>query len=279
MVKPTADEQLRRVEQVRHFLADYEARGYRLEPDEVDNIDYLLREWAGLADVWDSLSADERKSQWLNSVFPPLLRAAQEEFTRTADWIESQREAIAEKWIPALADKKRIALDRRIESLRAAARLGEDGFSMMALHAIASGNNHPENLWASIAVTAFAARERPASLDDLGIAKLRGDLLMTIAELNRSLFLAVRPYAEIGLPAEETRARAANAGGAARRQLVPDDLETKWEKEAQKQRRQHPKATPTSIARWTAKKIGGSYHTLRKRKWFVDLMKSDLSAG
>jgi len=124
--KATADEQLRRIEQVRHSLADYEARGYQLEPDEVEDIVDLLREWAKLADVWDSLSAAERKTQWLTSIFPTLLRAAQEEFTRTADWIESQRKVIAEKWIPELADKKTACAGslHRIAEIGGASRRG-----------------------------------------------------------------------------------------------------------------------------------------------------------
>jgi hypothetical protein len=147
----------------------------------------------------------------------------------------------------------------------------------MALHAVASGSNHPENLWAGIVVAAFAAREKPSSLDDLSITKLRGDLLLTVAELNRSLFLAVRPYAEIGLPTEETRASAANAGGEAL--AIPSETEDEWKRVAKALRMKDATAKKTDIARAVAFETGGKFNTIRKRPWLDELMKSDLSAG
>lgn len=272
----TADEKLLRIQQVKDNLSAYDDKKIPLDPDEVEHIVDLLREWAALGDIWQSVDVQQREEQWANSVFPPLLRAARTELTRIAKWIEKNQESIIKRAHSARKSEARNRLETRISLLNAAASNEADCYTTAALTSVASGGGRPENIWAGIIIAAFAAKSDPGYLNELRIAELRGDLLMAIAELNRSMFLAIHPYAEKELSIGAKQAMAAKKGGKTRSII---DNEEAQKKRARELRQAHPEWKKTDVARQVAKDTGGAFNTIRKRSWLDEIMKSDLSIG
>lgn len=276
--KVTADEKLWRIDQVKASLAAYDGKQLPLDPDEVDHIVELLNEWAALADIWPNLTIAERDKQWMTSIFPALIRAARAELTRVADWIEKNTPKLIGKRHSSIQGRESERIAYRVSRMRMAAmwdgaRKGAESLVPM-IKALADSGCHPECIWARIMYAAYSVTDDPGKLSDLKLAELRGDLLMAIAELNRSMFLAVRPYAEGDLAAGRKQAKHAKEGGNALR--IPAVVEDEWKKEAKRVLLKHPDWKGKSrVAREVAKATSGSYDTIRQRPWLAELMKSD----
>lgn len=271
----SADEKLWRIRQVRAALTEYEKKQIPLDPDEVDNLVYLFEEWAGLANIWSTLSAKDKNALWANSVFPPLLRAARSELQRITKGLADILGRPPEDERSLLWARKRERIKARIALLEAAKE--EDESDSTWLRAIAAGNNIPDDIWARIIITALEAKNFPGCLDSHRRLEFRADMLWAIAEINRAMFLAVRWQLPGGLSAEEQRAHAAISGGESRRVSAGD--EDTWKQEARRLRRTHPEWKGTDIAREVARISGGAFNTIRKRDWLRELMKADPSAG
>jgi hypothetical protein len=271
----SADEKLWRIKQVRAALAEYEKKQFPLDPDEVDHFVYLCEEWAGLANIWSTLSTEDKEAQWATSVFPPLLRAARSELQRIAKGLADILDSLAEEGPSPLLARKRERIKARIALLEAAKEGNDDDSTW--LRAIASGNNIPDDIWARIIITALEAKNFPGCLDSHRRLEFRADMLLAIAEINRAMFLAVRWQLPSGLAIEEQRAHAAISGGESRRVSAED--EDTWMQEARRLHVTHPEWKGTDVAREVARITGGAFNTIRKRDWLKELMKSDPSAG
>lgn len=273
----SADEKLWRIKQVRAALAEYEKRQFPLDPDEVDRLVHLCEEWAELANIWSALSKEDKEIQWANSIFPLLLRAARAELRRIAKGLADIIERRVAEAPLAVRTQTRERIESRIALVEKAAATEVDAHTWAALEVAANGRGVPDDVWARIIVAALEARDSPGCLDDRRRAELRADMLWAIAEINRAMFLAVRWQLPGSLSTEEQRTQAAIIGGESRRVSTKD--EDTWKQEALRLRRLHPEWKGTDVAREVARITGGAFHTIRKRDWLKELMKSDPPAG
>jgi len=260
--RETATDKLLRVQQGLSLLADYDSNLLTV-PDGMDSVLYQIDDWAQLGEIWDSLSEIERSRMAANSVFLTLLRVVRRELTRIADSLENRLQAIIDKagdkdlierltqlaakekdaqkrkqlrdeievrkaTGACLMEKARVRMLGRVDQIRRAVDEKIDSFTMAALYAIAQGGGYPDYLLARICITAIDAQNNPKNLNTLRIAELRGDLLWVVADLNYSVVMAMRHFADKGMKGEAGHARRSLDGG--KEQATPTATEAEWKR-------------------------------------------------
>lgn len=250
------EEKLWRLKMLRGRIERHE-QWFHPAPDEVENLLYLMREWAAL----DALEVAENDLSEMgkNSVFPPLIRFCQGELGGIVKYCESRRTA-GDGTLP----------DFEIQSIK---RLSQatDLNTVERLYSTVE-RIYVANILARIMRASYRALKNPGTLTDLCISELRGDILEVIAHTYADIITVMRGQAAKGIKQGITQAETTLDAVISNRKLTDLELE-EMKKRAVKLRAAHENWGLSDFARQLNIEFPKvAFHSIRKYVWLKKLV-------
>lgn len=178
-----------RLGQVRDQIEEFK-QWFHPAPDEVAHLLYLAREWANLTELGmnekDLASNKQYQRAFDNSMFPPLIKFCKDNLEGIAKYCESRR-----------ASGKGTLRDFDIQAIKQLCQAAD-------LETVEQLCSYLEDvdiagMLARIMLTSYRALKNPATLDDLSISELRGNLLGVIALAYADIITVMREEAKQGV--------------------------------------------------------------------------------
>ncbi len=233
----SVDAKLLRLEQVCEQIKEFKL-WLHPAPDVVAHLQYLAHEWAQLAELGMSekdLAVNKQYQRAFDdSLFPPLIKFCKDDLDWLAKYCEARR----------LAGKGTLR-DSDIQTIEQLCQATD----LETVEQLCSYLKDVDiaGILARIMRTSYRALKNPATLDDLSISELRGDLLEVIALTYADIIAVMREEAEQGVKHGIAQANTTKAAMGAVRKLT-DDEESKLASRAVELRNAHPKWSSTAIA-------------------------------
>lgn len=220
-----------RLSQIREQIAQYE-NWFHPEPDEVEHLIYLAREWAAIGKL--ELSQADLQKHWRDSVFPSLVRFCKGEFGRLSEYCERRQAG----GLPTLSANmvwiiKQLSLTESLEEV-------ERYCAAVGFVAVA-------DILARIMRTSYRAMHNPGYLTDVILQELRGDILEIMARTYADIIEVMREQARKGVEVGLTQVKTTNAAKRAVKKLS-EKRESEMKVAAKALWEKHPEWSKTAIA-------------------------------
>ncbi len=265
----SANAKLWRLGQVRDQIKEFK-QWFHPVPDEVAHLLYLAKEWARLAELGmsekDLASNKQYQRAFNDSLFPPLIKFCKDNLDGLAKYCEARR----------LADKGTLR-DSDIQTIKQLCQAAD----LETVEQLCSCLEDVDiaGMLARIMRTSYRALKNPATLDDLSISELRGNLLEVIARTYADIIAVMREEAEQGVKQGIAQANTTKAARDAVRKLT-DDEELKLESRAKELRKAHPEWSVLAIASELHKEFSSlSVSSIRQRDCVKKLKKAAKAKG
>lgn len=254
---PDIDAKQIRLSQIREQIAQY-GNWFHPEPDEVEHLIYLAREWAAIDKL--EVSRADLKKHWLDSVFPSLVRFCREELGRLSAYCERRQ---SEK-LPTLP----VNIIWIIKQLGTTESLEE-----VELYCETVSHVFVADVLARIMRTSYRAMYNPGYLTEVILQELRGDILEIMARTYADIIEVMRDPARKGVEVGLTQVKSSSAAKGSVKKLSSDD-ETRMEANANALRNKHPSWSVNAIAEELHKEFTTlSVSSIRQRDWMKNLKK------
>ena len=233
----SATEKLWRLGQVRDQIEEFK-QWFHPAPEEVAHLLYLASEWANLTKLGmnekDLAGNEQYQRAFDNSMFPPLIQFCKDNLEGIAKYCESRR-----------ASGKGTLRDFDIQAIKQLCQAAD-------LETVEQLCPYLEDvdiagMLARIMRTSYRALKNPATLDDLSISELRGDLLEVIALTYADIIAVMREEAEQGVKQGIAQANTTKAARDVVRKLT-DNEESNLADKALELRNAHPEWSCAAIA-------------------------------
>lgn len=260
----SATDKLWRLGQVREQIEGFK-QWFHPAPDEVAHLLYLAHEWAELTKLSmsekDLAGSEPYQRACDNSMFPPLIKFCKNNLDGIAKYCEARR----------LAGKGTLR-DGDIQAIKELCQAADlETVEQLCLYL---EDVDIAGVLARIMCTSYRALKNPATLDDLGISELRGNLLEVIARTYADIIAVMREEAEQGVKQGIAQANTAQTARNVVRKLN-DEQEKKLAAKALELRNKHPEWSVVNIAKEIKKDFPLlSVSSIRQRAYVKNLKKS-----
>lgn len=246
-----------RLSQIREQIAQYE-NWFHPEPDEVEHLIYLAREWAAIGKV--EVGQVDLKKHWLDSVFPSLVRFCREELERLSAYCEYRRS----ENLPTLPAN----IIWIIKQLGATESLEE-----IELYCETVSHVFVADILARIMRTSYRAMYNPSYLTEAILQELRGDILEIVARTYADIIEVMREQAKKAVEVGLTQVKSTITARLSVTKLSSND-ESRMESKATALRDKHSDWSVKAIAEELHKEFNSlSVSSIRQRAWMKNLKK------
>lgn len=244
-----------RLAQIRDQIAQY-GNWFHPEPDEVEHLICLAREWAAIGKL--EVSQSDLSKHWRDSVFPSLVKFCKNELGRLSEYCE-RRQADA---LPTLAGNV-IWIIKQLQS--------SDSLEEIERYCEAINHVFVADILARIMRTSYRAMYQPNSLTDAILQELRGDILEVMARTYADIIEVMREQAMAGVRAGLAQVSNTKAAKKSVRKLSDLD-EEKLKSAGVELRRKYPSWSAVAIATELNKSFPSlKVNSIRQRSWMKKL--------
>lgn len=246
-----------RLSQIRAQIAQYE-NWFHPEPDEVEHLINLAREWAAIGKL--EVSQADLNRHWRDSVFPSLVRFCRGELGRLSGYCE-QRQTDG---LPTLSANV-VWIIKQLHST--------DSLEEIEQYCEAVNHVFVADILARIMRTSYRAMYQPSFLTEAILQELRGDMLEVMARTYADIIEVMREQAKKAVDAGLTQVKTTKAAISSVKKLDEKE-EAGMKAAAVVLQKKHPEWSNVALAKELHKQFPKlSVNRIRQLDWLKNLTK------